>query len=138
MMVNDAELHTAPALDDLITLHMGNTAGVDHGPLYRIEDGPLPGDGGWFIQLADETAPGAQDWAATIQSQDIDTITRPIESGVMNWKHEVDQDDEDQVEEDADEEPEVEHGLTESGVVLLPRTAGHDQHHRDQGAGNDD
>ncbi|MEU2159069.1 DUF6211 family protein [Streptomyces sp. NPDC019396] len=135
MMVNDAELNTAPALDDLITLHAGNTAGADHGLLYRIEDGPLPRDGGWFIQLADETAHGAQDWAATIQSQDIDTITRPIESGVMNWKHEVDQD---QGAEDPDEEPEVEHGLTESGVVLLPRAAGHDQHHRDQGAGNDD
>lgn len=135
MMVNDAELNTAPALDDLITLHAGNTAGADHGLLYRIEDGPLPRDGGWFIQLADETAHGAQDWAATIQNQDIDTITRPIESGVMNWKHEVDQD---QGAEDADEEPEVEHGLTESGVVLLPRAAGHDQHHRDQGAGNDD
>ncbi|MDT9685573.1 DUF6211 family protein [Streptomyces sp. TRM76323] len=135
MMVNDAELNTAPALDDLITLHAGNTAGADHGLLYRIEDGPLPRDGGWFIQLADETAHGAQDWAATIQSQDIDTITRPIESGVMNWKHEVDQD---QDAEGADEEPEVEHGLTESGVVLLPRAAGHDQHHRDQGAGNDD
>ncbi|MFE7922690.1 DUF6211 family protein [Streptomyces sp. NPDC057398] len=135
MMVNDAELNTAPALDDLITLHAGNTAGADHGLLYRIEDGPLPRDGGWFIQLADETAHGAQDWAATIQSQDIDTITRPIESGVMNWKHEVDQDPD---AEDADEELEVEHGLTESGVVLLPRAAGHDQHHRDQGAGNDD
>jgi hypothetical protein len=134
-MVNDAELNTAPALDDLITLHAGNTAGADHGLLYRIEDGPLPRDGGWFIQLADETAHGAQDWAATIQSQDIDTITRPIESGVMNWKHEVDQD---QDAEDVDEEPEVEHGLTESGVVLLPRAAGHDQHHGDQGAGNDD
>ncbi|BFO23038.1 hypothetical protein SHKM778_94260 (plasmid) [Streptomyces sp. KM77-8] len=135
MMVNDAELNTAPALDDLITLHADNTAGADHQVLYRIEDGPLPGDAGWFILLADENAAGALDWATTIQDRDIDTITRPIESGVMQWKHTAGQEPADT---DEDDEPEVEHGLTESGVVLLPRAAGHDKHARDQEASNDD
>lgn len=27
------------------------------------------------------------DWATTIQARDIDTITRLIESGVMQWKN---------------------------------------------------
>ncbi|MGI5353572.1 hypothetical protein ACQEU8_36170 [Streptomyces sp. CA-250714] len=135
MMVNDAELNTAPALDDLITLHADNTAGADHQVLYRIEDGPLPGDAGWFILLADENAAGALDWATTIQDRDIDTITRPIESGVMQWKHTAGQEPADTGE---DDEPEVEHGLTGSGVVLLPRAAGHDKHDRDQEASNDD
>jgi len=133
MMVNDAELETTPQLDDVVMLHMGNSAGADAAVAYRIEDGPLPG-GGWFIMLADEQAHGAPDWAATIQDNDIQTITRLIDSGVMQWQGESQMTERDDA--TGGGEPDIEHGVTESGVVLLPRATGHDDR-RDEGANDD-
>jgi hypothetical protein len=121
MMVDDAELSTRPALDDLIRLRPDNSAGADPAVTYRIEDGPLPG-GGWFILVEDETAPGALDWATAIAENDIQTIMRPIESGVMSWTYEPTSD----TSESSDTFQDVEPGLSASGVVLLPRPAGHD------------
>ncbi|MEW2302078.1 DUF6211 family protein [Streptomyces sp. NPDC006655] len=129
MMVDDAELSTRPALDDLITLRPDNSAGADPAVTYRIEDGPLPG-GGWFILVADETAPGALDWASAIAENDIQTIMRPIESGVMSWTYAPTS----ETSEPSDVPLDVEPGLSVSGVVLLPRPAGHD--HREE-AGDD-
>ncbi|OKI50359.1 DUF6211 family protein [Streptomyces sp. MJM1172] len=135
MMVNDAELDTAPALDDWITLHMVNSAGAEASGAYRIEDGPLPGDGGWFIVLADEDSPGGKDWAAAIKDTDIKRITRLIESGVMQWDYQP----QDTTSEQAvtTEEATAERGLTDSGMVLLPRATGRDDL-GDAGANDDD
>lgn len=134
MMVNDAEMDTAPGLDDWITLHTVNSAGADASGTYRIEDGPLPGDGGWFIVLADEDSPGAKDWATAIKDTDIKRITRPIESGVMQWDYQPQDTTEQAI---TNEEATAERGLTDSGVVLLPRAAGRDDR-GDAGANDDD
>ena len=85
MILRETELCLTPALDDLVVLHPGTLPGP--ATTYRIEDGPLPGDT-WFVHLADAGTPGCLDWAATVRSEDIHTITRIIPTGVMTWEYE--------------------------------------------------
>ncbi|MET8451659.1 hypothetical protein [Streptomyces sp. NPDC005209] len=134
-MVNDAELDTPPALDDLLALRAHDSAEADSAVTHGIQERRAPRHRRHLVHPARRRAGhGGPDRAPTIKDSDIARVTRPTESRVVRWERTPQQTQGHNVTTSA--ERDAEHALTEAGVVLLPQPADHNDR-REEGAEDD-